>query len=132
MAAAIANAQTAGSPDSARISTDTYTSEGTACDKGKATMSSQGVKVGKPPGKISPRGTGDKQRPFPNFRGLLKRGKPEEAARVANPDDPARKDLSAVTDPCDDFIGTTNVSEVWFAGCHCGEFDSHLSSLRRS
>ncbi|KAI0702283.1 hypothetical protein BC835DRAFT_1263977 [Cytidiella melzeri] len=27
-------------------------------------------------------------------------------------------DLSAVTDPSDDFVGLTDVLEVWFAGCH--------------
>lgn len=80
-------------------------------------------KVGTPPGRIMPRGKGDRRRPFPQFKRLVRGGQTEQAAKAANRAPYVKKqDLSAVTDPCDDFIGTTDVLEVWFAGCHTGTF----------
>ncbi|KAI0345858.1 hypothetical protein BDW22DRAFT_1405674 [Trametopsis cervina] len=80
-------------------------------------------KVGTPPGKIHPRGKGDAWRPFPNIRRFARHGKHDRAHAEKmhmklKKNQVLQKDLSAVTDPSDDFVGLTDVLEVWFAGCH--------------
>jgi hypothetical protein len=82
-------------------------------------------KFGTPPGRVHPRGKGDARRPFPNVRHFLRRGSHKLAHAEQNfRHDRQHKDLSAVDDPSDDFVGLTDVLEVWFCGGHSSMRDS--------
>lgn len=107
MAAEIARAS--GEEPTSPVSMSTDSSEGNVKGKDKATAQPE-VKVGTPPGKISPRGKGNKWRPFPQ------RGQRSKRGQGVNP-----RDMSAVTDPSDDYVGVTDMLEVWFCGGHGGE-----------
>ena len=100
--------------------------------EGKSETETNGAteKVGVPPGRINPKGKGDRWQPFPQIRRLARRGhhKKAEEARKEQHTIP-QKDLSAVTDPCDDFIGVTDVKEVWFSGCHSGMYSRCRNKL---
>ncbi|KAI0801922.1 hypothetical protein BC629DRAFT_153777 [Irpex lacteus] len=83
--------------------------------------STQGV--GTPPGYVRPRGIGDAWRPFPNVRrwarrGSHKRAKEEKEYQGRHKNRKQLRNMSAVDDPSDDFVGLTDVLEVWFAGGH--------------
>lgn len=85
--------------------------------------------VGTPPGYVRPRGIGDAWRPFPNVRrwarrGSHKRAKEEKEYQGRHKNRKQLRNMSAVDDPSDDFVGLTDVLEVWFAGGHGSEFSS--------
>lgn len=104
--------------------------------------------VGTPPGHVNPRGVGDARRPFPNIRRWARKGShekvQEEKESYGRPKATLKKwmrfgkikeqgkgrnkkqvvkstSMSAVDDPCDDFVGLTDVLEVWFVGGHGSE-----------
>lgn len=80
----------------------------------------------KPVGTIYPMGKGDSWQPWPRkrFYSRKKEEYPQDAeAALARK---AHHELTADDDPCDDYVGTADVREVWFAGCHSGKFASAL------
>ena len=105
--------------------------------------------VGTPPGYVNPRGVGDAWRPFPNVRRWARKGSHEkvqeekefyerqkaavkkwmrfgkirEKGKGKNKKQVVKStSMSAVDDPSDDFVGLTDVLEVWFAGGHGSEY----------
>lgn len=76
----------------------------------------------KPQGTIYPMGKGDRWQPWPRMRFFARNKEThsdseETALARQNP-----HEMTAEEDPSDDYVGTTDVREVWFAGCHSGMF----------
>lgn len=88
----------------------------------KSPERSHSVDVGTPAGYVNPRGKGDARRPFPNIRHFARRGSHKRAREEQMYKHTVKHtDLSAANDPSDDFVGLTDVVEVWFVGGHGSE-----------
>ena len=83
----------------------------------------------KPQGTIYPMGKGDRWQPWPRMRFFAHN---KETHSDSEETALARQDpheMTAEEDPSGDYVGQTDVREVWFAGCHSGTSSPSLFLL---